>query len=119
MIVRALWAAGGAVALALGVVGVVTPLLPTVPFLLLAAFCFARSSGRLHHWLLTHPKLGPPIRDWHQSGAISPKAKRLATLSIGVTFAVSVLLGLTLWVLVVQAVVLTAVLVFIWRRPDA
>lgn len=119
MIVRALWATGGAVALAFGVVGVVTPLLPTVPFLLLAAFCFARSSGRLHHWLLTHPKLGQPIRDWQQSGAISLKAKWLATLSIGVTFAVSVLLALPLWVLAIQATVLTAVLVFIWQRPDA
>ena len=119
MIVRALWAAGGAVALALGVVGIVTPLLPTVPFLLLAAFCFARSSGKLHRLLLTHPKLGPPIRDWQQSGAINPKAKRMATLSIGVAFAVSVLLGLRPWVLAMQALVLAAVLFFIWRRPDA
>lgn len=119
MIVRALWAAGGAVALALGLVGIVTPLLPTVPFLLLAAFCFARSSSRLHRWLVDHPKLGPPIRDWQKNGAISPRAKRLATLSIGVTFAVSVALGLRWWVLAAQLVVLAAVLVFIWRRPDA
>ncbi len=119
MIARALWAAGGSAALALGVVGIVTPLLPTVPFLLLAAFCFARSSARLHRWLLGHPKLGPPIRDWQNKGAISPRAKRLATLSIGVTFAVSAVLGLRWWMLAVQALVLTAVLVFIWRRPDA
>ncbi|OYU20329.1 MAG: hypothetical protein CFE34_00365 [Rhodobacteraceae bacterium PARR1] len=119
MIVRALWATGGAVALALGAVGIVTPLLPTVPFMLLAAFCFARSSQRLHDWLIHHPKLGPPIRDWQRSGAISPKAKRLATLSIAAAFGVSVLLALPLWVLAVQAAVLAAVLVFIWRRPDA
>lgn len=119
MIARALWAVGGAVALGLGAVGVVTPLLPTVPFLLLAAFCFARSSTRLHGWLLAHPTFGPPIRDWQRSGAISPKAKRLATLSICATFGVSVLLGLKLWVLALQAAVLAAVLVFIWRRPDA
>ena len=119
MIARALWATGGAVALALGAVGVVTPLLPTVPFPLLAAFCFARSSVRLHDWLLAHPTFGPPIRDWQRSGAISLKAKRLATLSIGVTFAVSVLLGLKPWILAVQAATLAAVLIFIWRRPDA
>ncbi len=119
MILRTLWAAGGALALTLGAVGIVTPLLPTVPFLLLAAFCFARSSARLHRWLIDHPTLGPPIREWQQSGAINPKAKRLATLSIFITFAASVLLGLKLWVLVVQAVVLGSVLVFIWRRPDA
>lgn len=119
MIGRALWAAGGIAALSLGAVGVVTPLLPTVPFLLLAAFCFARSSRRLHDWLIGHPVFGPPIRDWQRSGAISPRAKRLATLSIGVAFATSVGLGLKLWVLAVQAAVLAAVLVFIWRRPDA
>lgn len=119
MIIRALWATGGAVALALGVVGVVTPLLPTVPFLLLAAFCFARSSTRLHRWLVEHPKLGPPIRDWQMRGAIGPKAKRLATLSIAAAFGVSVLLGLPLWVLAAQATVLATVLIFIWRRPDA
>ena len=119
MIARALWAMGGAVALGLGAVGIVTPLLPTVPFLLLAAFCFARSSQRLHDWLLAHPTLGPPIRDWRRSGAISPKAKRLATLSIAAAFGVSLILALPFWVLAVQAAVLTAVLIFIWRRPDA
>lgn len=119
MIARALWATGGAVALALGAVGIVTPLLPTVPFLLLAAFCFARSSKRLHEWLLGHPTFGPPVQDWQRSGAISPRAKRLATLSIGLTFAISVALGLKPWILAVQAAVLVAVLIFIWRRPDA
>ncbi len=106
-------------ALGLGAVGIVTPLLPTVPFLLLAAFCFARSSKRLHDWLLAHPTLGPPIRDWRRSGAISAKAKRLATLSIAAAFGVSLILALPFWVLAVQAAVLTAVLIFIWRRPDA
>ncbi len=119
MIVRALWAAGGALALGLGALGIVTPLLPTVPFLLLAAFCFARSSARLHRWLVDHPTLGPPIREWQHRGAINPKAKRLATVSIAAAFGVSVLLGLPLWVLAAQATVLAAVLVFIWRRPDA
>jgi uncharacterized membrane protein YbaN (DUF454 family) len=119
MIARALWATGGAIALGLGAVGVVTPLLPTVPFLLLAAFCFARSSQRLHDWLLDHRTFGPPIRDWKRSGAISPRAKRLATLSVGVAFGISVLLGLKPWILAAQAAVLAAVLIFIWRRPDA
>ena len=110
---------GGAVALGLGAVGIVTPLLPTVPFLLLAAFCFARSSQRLHDWLLADPTLGPPIRDWRRSGAINPKAKRLATLSIAAAFGVSLILALPFWVRAVQAAALTAVLIFIWRRPDA
>lgn len=119
MIARTLWAVAGTVALGLGAVGVVTPILPTVPFLLLAAFCFARSSQRLHDWLVAHPTFGPPIRDWQQRGAIGARAKRLATMSIAATFGISLVLRLPLWVLAVQAAILAAVLIFIWRRPDA
>lgn len=115
---RGLWGIAGGLALALGLVGVVLPLLPTVPFLLLAAFCFARSSNRLHDWLVTHPKLGAPIRDWDRSGSISPAAKRLATVSIAAAFGVSLALGLRPLILLVQGLTLAAVLVFIWTRPD-
>lgn len=119
MIIRALWAAGGAVALALGAVGVVTPVLPTVPFLLLAAFCFARSSSRLHDWLINHRIFGPPIRNWQAHGAIGPKAKRLTTVSVAAAFSVSVFLGIRPALLLLQAAILIAVLAFIWTRPDA
>lgn len=115
---RGLWLAGGGAALGAALVGLVLPLIPTVPFLLLAAFCFARSSARLHHWLLTHQTLGPPIRDWQRSGAIRPQAKRLGTLSVLVGFALSVWLGLPPLVLILQALVLGAVQVFIWTRPS-
>ena len=115
---RGLWLVAGLVALGLGLVGAVLPLLPTVPFLLLAAFCFARSSARLHGWLVGHPRLGPPIRDWEERGAISRRAKLLASLSIAATFAVSVWLALAAWVLAVQGVTLAAVALFIWSRPE-
>ena len=91
---RYLWAALGILCLILGMVGVVLPLLPTVPFLILAAFLFARSSDRLHNWLLSHPRLGPPIEDWQSRGAINPSAKRLATVSIIAVFGMSLVLGL-------------------------
>lgn len=115
---KALWLLCGGVSLMLGIAGVVLPLLPTVPFLLLAAFCFARSSQRLHDWLITHPTLGPPILNWTQSGAISAKAKRLATVSVALAFGISVVLGLAWWVLAIQAAVLAAVLLFIWTCPE-
>ena len=114
---RGLWLVGGLIALGLGVVGVVLPLIPTVPFLLLAAFCFARSSVRLHGWLLTHPHLGAPTTAWRERGAISAKAKRLASLSITATLGLTLAMGVPGVVLVGQAVVLTAVLLFIWSRP--
>lgn len=114
---RVLWGIGGATALALGAVGVVLPLVPTVPFLLLAAYCFSRSSERLHAWIVDHAVFGPPIRDWRESGAISRRGKQYASVSIGAVFAVSLLLGLRPGLLAIQATVLGAVLLFIWTRP--
>jgi len=89
-----------------------------VPFLLLAAFLFARSSERMHNWLLSHPKLGPPIEDWQSRGAINPAAKRIATISICLVFLISVVLGLRPLILGIQATVLSCVLLFIWTRSN-
>ena len=63
---------------AIGAAGVFLPLLPGVPFLILAAACFARSSPRLEAWLLNHPFLGPGVRKWRERGAISRKSKFIA-----------------------------------------
>lgn len=116
---RYIWASLGLTAVALAMLGVLLPLLPTVPFLLLAAFCFARSSERLHAWMLEHPTLGPPIQDWQQSGAINRRAKMMATISVIAVFALSWILNVKTTVLIIQAVVLTCVMVFIWTRPDS
>lgn len=114
---RWFWILAGSLALVLGTIGIVVPLLPTVPFLILAAFCFARSSPRLHDWLIGHPRFGPPIADWRREGAISLRAKRLATLSIAAIFTLSVAMGLGVGLLAVQGVTLICVLLFIWTRP--
>lgn len=116
---RFVWAILGIICVGLALVGVVLPLLPTVPFLLLAAFFFARSSERLHYWLLSHRTFGPSIEDWQSRGAIRPGAKRAATLSIGLVFGVSLLVRLSIPILAVQAVVLGCVLIFIWTRPTS
>lgn len=115
---KIVWLAIGWLSVGLGVVGAALPLLPTVPFLLLAAFCFARSSQRVHDWLLAHPKLGPPIHDWRARGAIRRRVKWIATASIAVGFAIPFAMGVRTEVLIIQAAVLTCVSVFIWTRPE-
>lgn len=114
---RLAWLCFGLAALLLGLLGVILPLLPTVPFLLLAAFCFARSSDKLHGWLIHHSHLGPPISAWQSNGSISLPAKRMASLSVVATFCLSLLTGLRWSLFAVQAVALTGVLLFIWTRP--
>lgn len=116
---RVVWAVCGVLSVCFGALGVFLPLLPTVPFMLLAAFCFARSSPQLHHWLITHPMFGPPIIDWQERGAISRRGKIAATVSIAAVFGISLVLGLRLNLLLIQAAVLGAVLTFIWTRPEA
>lgn len=70
-----LWSLLGILFLVLGFIGVLLPIMPTVPFVLLAAACFARSSPKMHKWLLEHPRFGPIIRDWEEKRCISRKMK--------------------------------------------
>ena len=116
---RIIWLICGLLSLGLGAIGAVTPILPTVPLILLAAFCFARSSTRLHGWLLNHPTFGPSITDWQERGAISVPAKRLATVSIIAAFGLSVEMKIDPWLLGLQVAILGCVLIFIWSRPAA
>jgi uncharacterized membrane protein YbaN (DUF454 family) len=86
-LVRGILIAVGSVSLALGAIGLVVPLLPTTPFLLLAAACFARASDRLHAWILRNRYFGPAIERWQTSRSLSPRAKwtaiPLVILTIG------------------------------------
>ena len=83
---RLVWIGIGVVSVVLGVLGIVLPLLPTTPFMILAAWCFAKSSPRLHGWLLAHPRFGPMIVDWRDHRAIRPGAKRAAVLAMALAF---------------------------------
>ncbi len=79
---RPLFLSGGLLSVGLAVVGAVLPLMPTVPFLLCAAYCFARSNPEWERRLLDHPHWGPYIVDWRDRGAISRKAKTLAIVGM-------------------------------------
>ncbi len=82
----------GWLCVALGTVGVVMPVLPTTPFLLLAAACFARSSPRFHHWLLSTKLFGPLIENWQRERFIEKRSKRVALIVVAVTFTSSILI---------------------------
>lgn len=83
---RWLWLAAGFISLGLALLGVVLPLLPTVPFVLLAAACFGRGSAKTEAWLLSHPRWGPMVRDWRAERVIPRRVKHYAwammTLSV-------------------------------------
>jgi len=115
---RAIWAAFGLLSTGAGIAGIVLPLVPTTPFILLAAFCFARSSPRLEHWILNHRTFGPMIVHWRRHRSIDRRAKRLALLLMGAAFLISVALQVPLWLLATQGAVLVAVAAFLLSRPD-
>lgn len=72
---RLAWMMAGWLAVAAGAIGALLPLLPTVPFMILAAFCFARGNPKFEKWLLDHRYFGPHIHAWRQRGAISRRGK--------------------------------------------
>ncbi|MGB5291478.1 MAG: YbaN family protein [Lysobacterales bacterium] len=85
------WIALGLLFLLLGGIGVALPLLPTTPFVLLAAACFARSSPRLHNWLLRSQVFGPMLRDWEKNKCVSASVKTLAVSMMVVVGGISIL----------------------------
>lgn len=115
---RWLWLVLAYFFLALGIIGVVLPGLPTTPFVLLAAYCAARGSKRLHAWLLSHRLFGPMIRDWQQGGAVSRRAKYWA---IGTMAACAVIFFLTAprwWMAATGTGIMAVVATWLWLRPE-
>lgn len=107
----------GFVALALGLAGVVLPVLPTTPFILLAAACFARSSVRFHEYLLRHRVAGPIIREWQEHRAMPRRAKRWAYALMFLSFGSSILLMESTWHRLLLAALGIVMTFFIWRVP--
>lgn len=109
----------GWLALSIGLIGIFVPLLPTTPFVLLAAFLFSKGSERLHRWLREHPRFGRYVRDWEREQVIPPVGKYASTLLMVPSVGLVVLtrdLPLTLSGGMVATVI--AVLWFIWSRPS-
>lgn len=115
---RALLVLAGLIALVLAALGVILPGLPTTPFVLLAAACFAKASPRLHAWLLNHRHIGPMVRDWEAHRSLPLRVKWLATTMM------CTMVALSAWRLaghpLIQAGILAAGLVgavVVWRIP--
>ncbi|MFH1807035.1 MAG: YbaN family protein [Pseudomonadota bacterium] len=118
MLAARLYIVLGWLAVALGVVGIFLPLLPTTPFMLLAAWLFGKGSPRLHDWLINHPHLGPSIRRWNRHGVISRKAKIMAMAAFAVVITMSLIFVEARWVVMIQIAVAIPVCIFILSRPS-
>lgn len=108
----------GTVFVVIGVIGIFLPVLPTTPFMLLAAACYAKSSRRFYNWIMNNKVFGPIIREWRQYRAIPKRAKITAMVLLVLTFGSSILFFVhILWLKILLAVFCLAMLIFMWRIP--
>ncbi len=115
---KVLLTALGILSLVIGVIGIFVPLLPTSPFVLLAAWCFARSSNRFHYWLLHHRLFGPMIRNWNERRAIPRSTKIVAILMTMSSLVIVTVFVPLMWLKVAILACLATVILFIGTRPD-
>jgi uncharacterized membrane protein YbaN (DUF454 family) len=115
---RVVYLALGLISLAIGVAGIVLPLVPTTPLVLLAAFFFSRSSPRFDAWLVGHRLFGPLVRDWRAARGLTLRAKGIAVAAIVLTFAFTI--GFAIEALPLRAVLVVlgvGLVTYILRLP--
>ena len=115
---RWLWRALAALALVLAAIGIVLPVLPTVPFLLLAAWAAGKGWPALEAWLLNHAHFGPSIRHWRERGAVPRRAKWAATLMMAASAVMLALMPVPIAIKIAVPAVMAAVAIWLWRRPE-
>ncbi|MBL7666078.1 MAG: YbaN family protein [Bacteriovoracaceae bacterium] len=109
----------GLLSLVVGIIGIAIPVLPTAPFVILAAFLFSKSSPELYQWILRTKYLGALVKDWNENGVIRPRAKILCTILIMISVVSSFIsIDLELWQQVTILLVVGAVLSFVLTRPS-
>ena len=101
----------------LGLIGVFVPLLPTTPFIILAAGCFSKSSDRFYNWLLNLPYMGGLLRDWNENRVIGLKPKILATVFISsAVFYVGLFSPVMIYIKGIMLIICLSVLIYIWSQ---
>lgn len=104
--------------LGLAVLGLFLPILPTVPFVVLAAWAAARSSPRLERALMQHPRFGPALRDWRLFGVVRRPAKVAASVAMAASAVMILLLVTHRWAQAAALGPMALVLAWLWRRPE-
>ncbi|WP_261833477.1 YbaN family protein [Vibrio ishigakensis] len=116
--IKALWVTAGSVSLGLGLLGILLPLLPTTPFILLASACYMRGSTRLHNKMLSHPTVGPIIINWRASRSIEKGVKRKAYVFIVLSFTFSIFMAPIIWVKVLLGVIFILLMTWFIQVPE-
>ncbi|KIZ37824.1 MULTISPECIES: YbaN family protein [Stutzerimonas stutzeri subgroup] len=115
-LIRSILLGVGWLAVVLGFVGIFLPVLPTTPFLLLAAACFVRSSQRFYDWLVGHPRLGPWFRDYLEGNGIPLKGKVYAIATMWISIGISCWLVPLMWARIGMLLSATLVTLYILRQ---
>jgi len=108
----------GTLFVVIGIIGIFLPILPTTPFMLLAAGCYAKSSTRFYNWIMNNKIFGPIIREWREYRAIPRKAKWIAMSLLVLTFGTSIIFFVPIfYVQILLTFMCVGMLIFMWRIP--
>ncbi len=105
------------VSLAVGIVGIFVPGLPTTVFVLISAWAASHGSERLHQWLINHPRFGPSIVNWRAHGAVSRKGKWMASITMLACALITLWCVPLAWVKWTSISIMTVVCLWLWMRP--
>ncbi len=108
----------GLLSAATGMVGTVVPGLPTTIFMIIAAYCFGRSSERFENWVLYHPTFGKTVRDWRAHRIVPLKAKYAASIMMSLSLTIMLLVGTKLLIVAIAGSCMICVATYLWLRPS-
>jgi uncharacterized protein len=113
-----LWRVSALLALAVGLVGLALPVVPTVPFLIVAAWAASKGSPRLERYLLNHPSYGEHIRNWRECGAVPRRAKVFAITAMSISAIALQFMPVPQWLRLSAPIVMATIAVWLWTRPE-